>query len=204
MKRKATLIIGILVFSLFDVVIAQGKFGITAKADLVSPPITSYLVFFPANEYKWTTGYLFMLHYRVDSIEVTATSGIYRWKAQPYLNTDYVYTNLPLLLGTRYYVDIRNEDFKPYVGVEFGLNFTREESFLFGKKQSHLSSNFKAHFGSGISVGTLFSKERNSLYLDFHLKYSAFVENYSYAYSNSNQIVYLFAVSVGIRVDLKK
>lgn len=187
----------VLLFTLSHAVIAQGKFGITAKADWVSPVGIFY------ETYGRTIGYSFMLHYRVgSSAEVTANFGIIRWKREKfYWSRDEFmwknfYTDLALpLLGFRYYA--LSGDFRPYLGAEFGLHFTREEflSFWREERQDYLSF-FNTSYGSGVGVGILYSIW--ILSFDFNLKYNSFFDRRVGYPVNS------FSISGGVRVSFKK
>lgn len=129
----------VLLFALSHAVIAQGKIGITAKADLVSPSGAFY------DSFGGTLGYSFMIHYRIDSsAEVTVNSGFYQLRAKEFLG-EYVYTDIPLpLLGFRYYV--RVGAFRPYIGAEFGFHFIHKKTLLYGRKESSLQHSV----GSGV------------------------------------------------------
>ncbi len=189
----------VLLFTFSQAVIAQGKIGVTAKVDFVSPVGIFY------DTYGRTIGYSFMLHYRIDSSsELTANFGFYRWKREKfYLSKEElvwknVYTDLSLpLLGFRYYV--RVGEFRPYFCAEFGLHFIREEfsSFWRGEMQDYLSF-LTLGFGSGVGIGILFAEELDYLYFDFHLKYNTFFDERVGYPVNS------FSISVGVRVSFKK
>ena len=113
------------------------------------------------------------------NFDVTLNSGYLKWSQKDKQNTDFWI--IPLYIGGRYYIS--QNQIKPYVGLEIGINVIEHDNQAFLAKK----------LGYGLNAGLLLSILNNTQ-LDIGAKYNSIHYDYSPLILESSNAIQFFNI----------
>jgi hypothetical protein len=117
------------------------------------------------------------------NFDVTLNSGYLKWSQKDKQNS--YFRIIPLYIGGRYYLS--QNQIKPYVGLELGINVIEHDNNAFLEKK----------WGYGLNTGVLFSI-LNNLQLDVGAKFNSIYYDYSPLFlESSNGIQFINLIHIG-------